>query len=475
MYKGIFKSIAFQWLAGIILFSSCTKIDTTSIGAGLIPAVDNIHTFDTTLRVVANNFDAYPDCEFISSNDLQALGIINNDPLFGNSKADMFLELKPVVYPLQFPEHAPDSLFIDSVVLVLSYNHSFGDTSIMQNVKVFPLKSELVADSIYSTCTLFNYNRNWLLGQKTYVPAALNDSVHAYKEDAANQLRIPLNDSLIWNFIRDSALLTNDSIFNKNFEGFALIADSITGGNALNYFYLKGRSTRLSVYMRGIKDGKQDTTILDLAFTDLSGSANTIFRDRGGALISQYLDTTKVNDSLLFVQTVPGTYVKLDIPALDGFPNAVVNRAELVFDEVYDPTNVFNVPHVVMIEIWDTAAKRFIPIPCDFSMSEVQAGLRNFGGRSQEVEDAGGNQIHRYVFNISRYVQSIITKNERNATIRLRAPFYYKNDKPYQDRCGQVIQEFVFPANPIADGRVLFHGSGTGSNSLRLNIIYSTP
>lgn len=475
MHKGSFKSVAFQWLAGIMLCCSCTKIDTTTIGAGLIPAVDNIHTFDTTLRVVANNFDAVPQCEEVFQNDLHALGVISNDPLFGTSKADIYLEFKAGEYPVQFPALNVDSFTIDSVVLVLAYNHTFGDSSIMQRVNVYPLESNLRADSSFSTCDIFSYNTDWLLGQKSYLPSQLDDSVHAYKEDAANQLRIPIGDSIIKNLIRDSSLLTTDSAFNEHFKGFALIADQTAGGNALNYFFLQSSNTKLSVYIRNTQDGEVDTTVWNLAVTRLSGTANVIQRDRNAATITQYLDTTVVNDSLLFVQTVPGTYVNLQIPELDGFPNNVINRAELVLDQVYDPSAIFNVPDVVMLDIWDSTDSAYIPIPCDVTMNEIRSGLRNFGGRPQIVQDANGNQIHRYVFNISRYVQGIITRHEKNATIRLRAPFYFEIKDNYLDRCGQVMNQIIFPTNPIADGRVLLHGSGTGTNSVRLNIIYSTP
>ena len=45
----------------LLLFSvafvqySCAKIDTTALGSNLIPVVDNVNTFDTTLEVITNN------------------------------------------------------------------------------------------------------------------------------------------------------------------------------------------------------------------------------------------------------------------------------------------------------------------------------------------------------------------------------------------------------------------------------------
>jgi len=38
-----------------LVFLSCKKIDTTDIGSDLIPVVDNVHTFDTTLEIITDN------------------------------------------------------------------------------------------------------------------------------------------------------------------------------------------------------------------------------------------------------------------------------------------------------------------------------------------------------------------------------------------------------------------------------------
>lgn len=474
MHKGFFKTLSYQWLLGILIFSSCTKIDTTNLGSGLIPAVDNIHTFDTTLNVIANNFDDIARCDSVSSLDLQALGVINNDPLFGKTRADMFFELKPTSYPLTFPDHDADSIFVDSAVLVLTYDHTFGDTSIMQKVQVYPLMRDLRQDSIYSTCALYPYD-SWLLGEKSYVPYQLKDSVHGYQEDAANELRIPITDSLIRKFISDYTLLETDSAFRKYFKGFALISDEMTGGEALNYFNLRGQNTRLAIYLRTSKDGTKDTTVMNFGFTNLSGSANSISRDRNGSEITQHLAQPPQGDSLIYIQTGPGSYSNLKIPGLGNMPNSVVHRAELVIDQVYDPTtSPFTVPDLLFIDLIDSATGKYTPIPCDFTMNELQSDFRSFGGHPKEVTDQGGNLIHRYTFNITRYVQSILTRHEKNYSLRLRAPFYFENYTAYQDRCGNVISKFAFPANPIADGRVKLNGTNSTDGHIRINIVYST-
>src|SRR5665647_3187253 len=135
----------------------CTKIDTTTLGENLIPAVDNIHTFDTTYSVIAVNYDS-TECDSIYYGDLQPLGIISNDPIFGTTYANVYLELKPSYYPYFFPTADANSFQIDSAVMVLNYSHSFGDTNALQKVNVYQLSDTFNISNSYSTCEVLGYD-----------------------------------------------------------------------------------------------------------------------------------------------------------------------------------------------------------------------------------------------------------------------------------------------------------------------------
>ena len=100
-----FRSIAFSFLLIIatvaIVFSACKKInEATELGAGLIPPVDNINTFDTSISIQAFNdtFGLANDSQYISRNEEFFLGKINNDPFFGKTDARMFFQLNPPYY-----------------------------------------------------------------------------------------------------------------------------------------------------------------------------------------------------------------------------------------------------------------------------------------------------------------------------------------------------------------------------------------
>ena len=59
---------------------------------------------------------------------------ITNDPIFGNTSASLFLQLKPAFYPF-YIKGTKDSIIVDSVVLILSYKGFFGDSS--KPVKIY--------------------------------------------------------------------------------------------------------------------------------------------------------------------------------------------------------------------------------------------------------------------------------------------------------------------------------------------------
>lgn len=465
---------------GILILLSfafgCTKIDTTSLGQSLIPVVDNINTFDTTFSVIANNFDD-TECDTIHRDNLQTLGIISNDPLFGKTNAKIYVELKPQYFPYSFPTADANSFQVDSAVLILQYSHSFGDTNVLQKVNVYQLSDTFNVADNYTTCKILGYNNSILLGTKNYIPSNLKDSVHGYQEEAANQLRIPISKTLIESFIKDSAqIFRSDADFVNYFKGFAIVPDEATGGQALNYFNFS--TSHLSLYLRSTNAGTADTSVVDFALSGLSGLSNSIIRERGTSEITNHLAHPATGDSILYIQTSPGTYALLNIPGLNGLSNRVINRAELIVDQVYSnnsSNDIFDAPINLSIDVKDSSLVNgsYIQIPCDFSGTELQTGFAHLGGQLKTITDNAGQSIGEYRFNISRYLQSIVTKGKSNLTLRLSAPNYVTNTSTYNDWCGQVIGPFSTPKNNVGDGRVKLNGTNNSTTRIRLNVVYS--
>ncbi|MBA2249403.1 MAG: DUF4270 family protein [Chitinophagaceae bacterium] len=465
--SGIFFLLFFS-----LLNWNCTKIDTTDIGSGLIPVVDNVHTFDTSLAVIANNFDLVDtDCAKIYPAEQHILGVINNDPYFGTTKGTIYTQLAPLSFPYDFP--AIHSL--DSIVLVLSYTGTYGDSTIPQKVNVYPILNTFKPDS--SSCTAYPFDNSNLLGSAIYQPQRLTDSVIGFNERSSNQLRIKLSTAFGQSILAQGGTtgLLSDSLFKIFFKGFAIVPDEPFGGNAVTFYNLADSNTKLAIYFH-YNAGLTNDTVVNFRLTNLTHTANNIVRNHSGAEITQHTSHPAAGDSLIYIQTIPGTFAEIKIPDLSSLSNRIINKAELIVDQVYSSAltdKYFYTPDFLFLDLKDTAAGNFRPIPCDFNTLSGSPNLTLFGGFRTFVNDPFGNRIARYSFNLSRYVQKIVTSHRINSTLRLKAPDAITIPTTYVDECNQPVAPLTYPINVLSLGRVKLGGGNNSSYRMRLHIVFT--
>ncbi|WP_276502209.1 DUF4270 domain-containing protein [Terrimonas pollutisoli] len=469
----------------IILLVSCKKInESTSLGGDLIPPVDNINTFDTTLEVQAFNdtFTVLTDTLRYSSAYTNFLGQINTDPFFGKTDAKIFLELKPPSYPYTFA-NKPDSLHIDSVVLVLNYVETYGDTLTPQTVNVYEIpQSSDFGDTSY-TLRKSDYAKGTLLGSRTFDLRTLNDSVKAFEDTTANQLRIRLDDSfgqrlLNYDTIKGglNGAYSTDTAFRTFFKGFAL--ESVSG-DAIMGFDLTGTNTKLAIYYRYDKNNvaSADTTVAYFPFsgnTAGSASANFVKRDYAGTPLEASVGGTTPDD-LVYIQNSPGSFATIKIPGLAGLNNRVVHRAELIMEQVYDAKDtIFPSPNLY-VDAYDSSISAFRAIPYDISLDITgNSNLSSFGvSPFINSRDASGNSIRTWRFNLTRYVQHVVNDTEPVYDLRLFAPVYI--DEQYRPGvAGSSGSLQRFPINDAAGkGRVRLGGGNHPTQKMKLRIVYS--
>jgi len=415
-----------------ILISGCRKInESTELGGGLIPPVDNINTFDTSLTVQGfqNIFGLANDSQYLAKNEEFFLGKISNgDQFFGQTDARMFFELKPTFFKYYF-FNKPDSLYIDSVVLVLDYLETYGDTNTAQTVNVYELdqSNNFRSDTAYlvrkSDLTYSN-----LLGSRTFFPRTLNDSVKAYKDTTANQLRIRLNNSFGTRLLTYDSSGNNayggDSLFRTKFKGFAL--QSMSTGNAVMGFDLTGTNTKLAIYYRFNKGGpaKFDTTVAYFTFSGNCAAANYIQRDYSGTPLLSSIFNGSAPDPILYMQGSPGTFANLKISGLSGLSNRVIHRAELIAEQLYDVSDsTYRPPEYLYLDASDPTISssnyKFRTIPYDLTYTSSGAlNLGAFGCVPVIGTDAAGNKVRTWKFNISRYIQHVFTGTQRLYDLR---------------------------------------------------------
>jgi hypothetical protein len=478
-------------LLGIIFFiAACTKIQTTDIGSGLIPPIDGVITKDTIIDLVTNTF-LEEEIARVYKSDNHVIGVIENDPLFGKTNASVYMELKPPAYKFSFQGKKED-LIVDSAVLIMSYKGAYGDTTLPQTWRVFEINNTnpLKYDSNYGTNTA-NIGYGAQLGIKSnFDLRRLGDSVYYGFEKAANQIRIKLNNSFADRMIKQydsSNAYSSDSAFKQNFAGFAVVPDG-GSGNALIKINLVDTNTKLALFYSYKGDGatKRDTTVSYFRFITqagalTSGSANIIKRDRNGFEIAGHLGKY-TNDSLVYVQTSPGSYVRVKVPGLELFPNSLIHRAELIAEQV--PHNFvldekLSPPRYLLLSVYDSVNKIKRNIPNDYALdlSSGASNIATFGG-FLTYKTIGATRVASYDFNLTRYVQGIVSRKDTSHLLRISAPsndsLMYKDVYP----SSTSLQYYIVPgtANEIATGRVRL-GGGIGDKTkqyrMRLRIIYS--
>jgi Domain of unknown function (DUF4270) len=305
------------------------------------------------------------------------------------------------------------------------------------------------------------------------------------KDSAKNQIRIKLSQSFATSlFQRDSSIVTgsndsfkSDSLYRVFNNGFAIEANGT--GNALLYTNFNDAATRLEIHYKKKNGATVDTTYSSFKVSvsvangvKLSSTANKIVRNR----------PTFSSPNEIYLQTTPGTYANLDIPALATLSNRIIHRAEIIVEQIPDPVSpLLSVPNFLYLDLKDSGTNNnYKPVYFDlnpavgynpdnsnvysfFTNSGVDAGY--FGGFDRDKKDPlGSGMIKYYNFNITRYVQQIVTRHTTNYPLRLYAASNLKYPQ----------YNFVAPYyNRLADGRVKVGGGNNANYKMRLRIVYS--
>ncbi len=476
-------------LCGVLIFS-CKKInEATELGDGLIPAVDNITTFEQYLDIESNNV-LFNDTNKVALDDYLALGYLN-DPEFGQTNAKGYFDLGMNSYMNNPFVHKDSVLFVDSVVLSLSYNSYYGDTNAVQTLRVY----ELAQNSAFKDTAAYQYNQTDFLttgpqlGSKSFQVKALNDTAVLIRAKDTNRvvnvIRINLDNSLGNRLVQfDTTTGPNggfrsDSAFKKLIKGLAIVPDN--AGNALSYIDATDISkTGLIVYFRK----KNGTGVIDTTSTAFGhysgrrpytsaptvfsvGQANIINRTPGGNYLT-YLNNGIPLDDKIYLQTSPGSYASIRIPALDTFKNSVIHRAEIIITPIVTAqSNIFTYPSALVMDNVSAAMDTAYTFDTDMGVS-----LSSETSFSYSFSSFGGliKADSTYRFNIARYIQSIVTKKVPNRKLRVYAPVRAYMYSPTLARIGAL-----FINDKVANGRIAVAGGNYADTPkrLRMRIVYS--
>ncbi len=482
------KNISIFLFIGFVL-SACTRIASSEIGLGLLPASDSFNTKDTILDVETETADR-PDSLRVYGSDNNVVGNISNDPIFGTTTASMYFQLKPSYFPFALTGNK-DSIIVDSAVLILSYKGFYGDSTkpVTFNLRRISASTPLLVDTSYASNYPEVYNIQTdatMANPYTLDFAHVGDSIKNKFELANNQIRIPLNKTfrdLFTKVFDTNTAYKTDTTLRQYFPGFALTTTASSNNNVLVVINLLDTNTKLGLYYTTNSSttvGARDTVVDYFKFTTYDNAyANFIKRNRSGSEVAKHYGIAK--DSLVYVQTSPGTMVKIKVPGLKNFANKIIHRAELIAEQVptSNPSSFESkwiAPEYLFLGAYDSATKSIRNVPNDYQGTVNSAQFARFGGRVIYKTLLGFDNVATYNFNISRYMQGVVSRKDSIFDLRIMAPvndsIKYVPPYPYNLSAGvDYISRAV--ANQAAIGRVRLGGGSHSKFRMRLHVYYS--
>ena len=470
----IVRRVTYITIAATLLFS-CTRISDSELGIDFL-SQDAIDTKDTTL-IVETETIVMEDSLRIYPSDQQVLGDITNDPIFGSTSASLFLQLKPSFYPF-FIKGTKDSIIVDSAVLILSYRGFYGDSS--KPVKIYVNKIDpatpLQVGKLYASnyASAYGIRKGVSVGNaKLFDFASAKDSINDRFENARNQIRLRLNQSIGVELLKtydSNGVYRNDTTFRNAFPGFALTTNASDNHNALIRLALLDSNTKLALYYSTSATGSvtRDTLVTHFRFSYFSAqNANFIQRNRA---------------ALVYVQTSPGTIVKIKVPGLKTFDKKIIHRAELIAEQVPDDARLnttdsyMTAPNYLFLGVYDSATKELRSVPNDFQGAMNTQALAQFGGYKISKSINGYSNVATYNFNVSRYVQGLIARKDSLFDFRLYAPVNdsIKFVQPYPfNKIQSTDYLSTSLGNQPAIGRVRLGGGSHSKFRMRLRIYYT--
>lgn len=400
-------------------FSGCNE--STILGKDLIPGADKVNVKDTTINnlITSNVYRADSSIRTGQGNYQGTMGSVTNDPIFGKSHGFLYTQvgLSSSEYTFAGTGHV-----LDSVVLYVGCDTIWYGENAPVNYKVYRMNEpDFKIDSNYSYTRPLSYNPAELLADQNVYPVYPKDSLSIYGEKYPPQLRFKLSNAFGNELLQQRAdgAFKTDSAFREYLKGFAIIPDTMNGRTML-FPNLNSGDTRLTVYYKNSTD---DSLVANFPFQQYSSAhANFFTRNYTGSDVAPYLNTNKPEgENQIYLQEAPGVFAQLQIPNLENFPKAIINKAELVVTQISTgaaPSTIFTEPDRLFL--WRYVTHDSLGYIVDYG-NPSNPDLAYYGGNRTVIDLPGGIKVVQYKFNIARHMQFILDKKLENSVLKLEA------------------------------------------------------
>lgn len=382
---------------------ACKK-DKDVLGVTVQPADDALTAqFSETAPVYAYTM---PYDSILSWNNRYKYLGINKDPYFGTT--DVGLYVRPSIPDGKTFVNFGTDASLSSSEIILAVNNlgisHVGNPNAQVSYSIFPVSTSLDPAKAYGTSVYNNYHStNAVLGVFTGSYSSLSGKP---------VLRIPVDNNFARAILTNPQYLVDNVAYQSIYKGFYIKSSLNADEGLITQFDVEDDLSGFYLYYQ---NGMPPATKSDKVFRFPFGGTgpvryNTVKHSYQGAnstFVQQVVnkDTTQGKDGL-FLKGLGISKVRLYLPTLKNYSDSftvAVNRAELVLhlDPAVSLAN-YTPPGKLMLLAADSAAKEI------YALDQLNAtDAARYGGTYDE-------EGKRYVFNIARHVQAVLSGKRKN-------------------------------------------------------------
>lgn len=443
------------FLFSLFIFNSC-KDDLNNVGIGIQPEEDFLTVTLDTLEFNVSMYRA--DSLSVTQGVVFPQIGTYTDPDFGVTKNVFYTQFDLPGANLDLGN--PDSLEVDSVVLVVTTTQRHYGSLIPQEMLISELAEDYFEDSTYYSNTNLAVLGGNLIAPGSELTTVSNAGLFTYGDSIYSEINFKLDNALGDRFLDQSGEtpFNSDEDFQEFFKGVSL--ESVSEDGALISIFPSASNAGIFVYYRDNGVVLDTLSVFFPMNNESSFSATT--HDYSSTTFGDF-STPISGAENIYLQGVEGVLAGVEISniaTLETTDLSAVNRAELIIPVVPNSTLNYSPPSVIYLLANYTAEEsEFVADMCN--------GLA-IGGLYDEDENA-------YVFNMSLHLGEMI-KGE------VLPEFWLSTNIPdnieIESACeSQLIQAGILFPSFIEERRVILCGPDYSpqdeSQNMRINITYS--
>ncbi len=445
-FKILFFLVAMAFNVG------CTD-DPDEIGLELQPGKNRLLVFFSDTSTV-RAYSIYEDSIKTSRTSISMLGSIY-DPVFGVTNSSICTQIRLSSVAVDFGENPT----LDSIILALEYTsitfsgddviNFYGDSTSPQTINVYEISDSLALDSSYYSNKIIPLVEP-SIGIKTFIPAPV-DSIYVDSIKYKAHLRIPLSEEFGNKILSATETdLSSNTEFLRFVKGLYITPEPVTmRGGGIMFFNLLSTYSRMILYYHN-----DENDSLNYNFTITDANARYMNFSHDYSLSDANFQAQLNGDSTLgadkfYLQPMAGVRAKINLPYIKNWSKIVsgtdtlttlINEAKLILTNFDQDDPLLPPPTLALFRKNKDGGYSYL--------EDQSEGTTYFGGT---YDDETGE----YYFRISRYVQSLISKDSTNNGLYL-----------------------MISGSSLLPNRIVFHGTNPGlpenlSKKLKLDLIYT--